>query len=227
METVAIKMLIGIISGIGCSLISIFFEKVLLEKRGRVFKTSKKEKNIITILAIVVSCFTVANVNRISEIIYILLMLLACILIYVTDLHHRIIPNEILLLMLVAKLIIGIPALFGVTWVPEFNIISSLIGFVAGFVVFMIPAFIGKSVGAGDIKLAAVMGFCLGINGLLYAIVIMGIGVLIYEFIKGRTSLKNVMYEMIPMGPFMAVAMMVVMLINESVMIDFWKFIMN
>lgn len=67
METVAIKMLIGIISGIGCSLISIFFEKVLLEKRGRVFKTSKKEKNIITILAIVVSCFTVANVNRISE----------------------------------------------------------------------------------------------------------------------------------------------------------------
>nr|WP_302628909.1 A24 family peptidase [uncultured Eubacterium sp.] len=227
METVAIKMLIGIISGIGCSLISIFFEKVLLEKRGRVFKTSKKEKNIITILAIVVSCFTVANVNRISEIIYILLMLLACILIYVTDLHHRIIPNEILLLMLVAKLIIGIPALFGVTWVPEFNIISSLIGFVAGFVVFMIPAFIGKSVGAGDIKLAAVMGFCLGINGLLYAIVLMGIGVLIYEFIKGRTSLKNVMYEMIPMGPFMAVAMMVVMLINESVMIDFWKFIMN
>ena len=223
METVAIKMLIGIISGIGCSLISIFFEKVLLEKRGRVFKTSKKEKNIITILAIVVSCFTVANVNRISEIIYILLMLLACILIYVTDLHHRIIPNEIL----VAKLIIGIPALFGVTWVPEFNIISSLIGFVAGFVVFMIPAFIGKSVGAGDIKLAAVMGFCLGINGLLYGIVLMGIGVLIYEFIKGRTSLKNAMYEMIPMGPFMAVAMMVVMLINESVMIDFWKFIMN
>lgn len=227
MEIVAIKMLIGMISGIGCSLISIFFEKVLLEKRSRVFKTSKKEKNIITILAIVVSCFTVVNVNRISEIIYILLMLLACILIYVTDLHHRIISNEILLLMLVAKLIIGIPALFGVTWVPEFNIISSLIGFVAGFVVFMIPAFMGKSVGAGDIKLAAVMGFCLGINGLLYAIVLMGIGVLIYEFIKGRTSLKNAMYEMIPMGPFMAVAMMVVMLINESVMIDFWKFIMN
>lgn len=55
----------------------------------------------------------------------------------------------------------------------------------------------------------------------------MGIGVLIYELIKGRTSLKNAMYEMIPMGPFMAVAMMVVMLINESVMIDFWKFIMN
>lgn len=227
METVAIKMLIGMISGIGCSLISIFFEKVLLEKRGRVFKTSKKEKSIITILAIVVSCFTVVNINRISEIIYILLMLLACILIYVTDLHHRIIPNEILLLMLVAKLIIGIPALFGVTWVPEFNIISSLIGFVAGFVVFMIPAFIGKSVGAGDIKLAAVMGFCLGINGLLYAIVLMGIGVLIYEFIKGRSSLKNAMYEMIPMGPFMSVAMMVVMLINESVMIDFGKFIMN
>ena len=71
METVAIKMLIGMISGIGCSLISIFFEKVLLEKRGRVFKTSKKEKNIITILAIVVSCFTDVNVNRISEIIYI------------------------------------------------------------------------------------------------------------------------------------------------------------
>lgn len=227
METVAIKMLIGMISGIGCSLISIFFEKVLLEKRSRVFKTSKKEESIITILSIVVGCFTVVNVNRIWEIIYILLMLLACILIFVTDLHHRIIPNEILLLMLVAKLIIGIPALFGVTWVPEFNIISSLIGFVAGFVVFMIPAFIGKSVGAGDIKLAAVMGFCLGINGLLYAIVLMGIGVLIYEFIKGRTSLKNVMYEMIPMGPFMAVAMMVVMLINESVMIDFWKFIMN
>ena len=33
METVAIKMLIGMISGIGCSLISIFFEKVLLNKQ--------------------------------------------------------------------------------------------------------------------------------------------------------------------------------------------------
>ncbi len=227
MEIVAIKMLIGMISGIGCSLISIFCEKVLLEKRSRVFKTSKKEKSIITILAIVVGCFTVVNVNRISEIIYMLLMLLACILIFVTDLHHRIIPNEILLLMFVAKLIIGIPALFGVTWVPEFNIINSLIGFVVGFVVFMIPAFIGKSVGAGDIKLAAVIGFCLGINGLLYSIVLMGIGVLIYEIIKGRTSLRDALLEMIPMGPFMAVAMIVVMLVSESGINSFLKFIMN
>ena len=89
MEIVAIKMLIGMISGIGCSLISIFFEKVLLEKRSRVFKTSKKEESIITILSIVVGCFTVVNVNRIWEIIYILLMLLACILyllqIYITE----------------------------------------------------------------------------------------------------------------------------------------------
>ena len=69
MEIVAIKMLIGMISGIGCSLISIFFEKVLLEKRSRVFKTSKKEESIITILSIVVGCFTVVNVNRIWEII--------------------------------------------------------------------------------------------------------------------------------------------------------------
>ena len=61
MEIVAIKMLIGMISGIGCSLISIFFEKVLLEKRSRVFKTSKKEESIITILSIVVGCFTVVD----------------------------------------------------------------------------------------------------------------------------------------------------------------------
>ena len=223
MKVVAIKLLIGIISGVGCGIISNFFEKALLKKRNLAYETDKKEKGIITILAILVGCFTVVNFNKIPEILYILLMLVACILIFVIDLHHRIIPNEVLGLMLVAKLFIGIPFLFGFTFVPEFNIISSLIGLTTGFIVFVIPAFIGKSVGAGDIKLAAVIGFCLGISGLLYSIVLMGCGVLLYELIKERTSLKNAMYEMIPMGPFMAVAMIVVMLVSESGIVNFGK----
>lgn len=227
METVMIKLLIGVIAGVGCSFISIFFEKNLLDKRNLHYKIEKKERSIITVGAIIVACIAIINSNKTSEIIFILLMLVACIAIFIADLHHRIIPNEILLLMLIVKMVMGVPFLLGATWALEFDIINSLIGFVVGFIVFMIPAFIGKSVGAGDIKLAAVIGFCLGINGLLYSIVLMGIGVLIYEIIKGRTSLRNALLEMIPMGPFMAVAMIVVMLVSESGINSFLKFIMN
>ena len=46
METVAIKMLIGMISGIGCSLISIFFEKVLLEKEAGCLKQVKRKRTL-------------------------------------------------------------------------------------------------------------------------------------------------------------------------------------
>ena len=44
METVIIKMLIGMISGIGCSLISIFFEKVLLE--AGCLKQAKRKRTL-------------------------------------------------------------------------------------------------------------------------------------------------------------------------------------
>ena len=69
---------------------------------------------------------------------------------------------------------------------------------------------LSKSVGAGDIKLAAAVGFCLGIMNLLVAIVIMGICVLVYTLVQNKLAISAMLQSMIPMGPFIALAMIVV-----------------
>lgn len=221
MKTLAVKMIIGILMGIAIYCISSFLEKKLLQKRNLEVKESKKENIVVMLLTIMAGVFTMIRFTWITEIIYVFIIITICVLVAITDLHHRIIPNELLLVMFSAKLLIGVLSLLGMEYVPKINMISSLIGFVVGFVIFMIPAFIGKSVGAGDIKLAAVTGFCLGVDGLLYSIVLMGIIVLVYEFYKKRTMLRSAMYEMIPLGPFMAISTVIVILVDYKTLMDF------
>jgi prepilin signal peptidase PulO-like enzyme (type II secretory pathway) len=148
----------------------------------------------------------------VTEIIYAFLILIICVTISVIDFHYRIIPNELLLGMLIIKILVGVLGLTGIAIFPKWNILLSLVGLVTGFIVFAIPGAFGKAVGAGDVKLAASVGFCLGVNGLLSSIVLMGLGVLAFSLIQKNKTLRNMMYDMIPLGPFMSVAMIIVML---------------
>ena len=77
----------------------------------------------------------------------------------------------------------------------------------------MIPAFLSKQVGAGDIKLAATVGFVLGLMGCMVTIVLMGILVIIYVILQKQMPILVIVKTMIPMGPFLAVSMMVVLLL--------------
>lgn len=214
MEMLAVKIIIGVIIGVVCKYICSWLEEYILKKRNLEVYTSKLENITVLIVAMIVGAVIMIRFRMVVEIVYTFLILIICLLVSVIDLHHRIIPNKLLLAMLIIKLGIGIPGLLGVGGFPKFNAIYSLIGLVVGFVVFMIPAMIGKAVGAGDVKLAATIGFCLGVDGLLYSVVLMGGLVLVFAMVQKNKTLRNMLYEMIPMGPFMALSTIVVMILR-------------
>ncbi len=135
---------------------------------------------------------------------YLMLLLFASACAFYIDAKHRVIPNELVLSILV------LAAVFGFTGTITFNIWQSLLGLVVCFIIFFLPSLFGKQVGAGDIKLASAMGFALGLVGGLYAVVGMGTLVLIYVLLDRSMPLPQRLKTMIPMGPFLALSLMVV-----------------
>ncbi len=135
---------------------------------------------------------------------YLMLVLIVAASVSYIDAKHRVIPNELVLA------VIALSAVFGLTGVISFQIWSSLLGFVACFITFLVPCVWKQKIGAGDVKLAAAMGFALGFSGSLYAIVCMGGFVLIYLLIEQRLPVAERLKTMIPMGPFLAAALVIV-----------------
>jgi len=136
-----------------------------------------------------------------------MLLISVSIILSVVDITIKKIPNELILL----TLIIG--AGFMITDNRLGSISINLIGFALGFILFLLPAFIGKGAGWGDVKYAAVVGFCLGVYGFLTAIIIMTIVLLIftaYIMLTGKGNLKT----KIALGPFMAFGFVSVLIIN-------------
>ena len=138
------------------------------------------------------------------QMLYGLLMLCIAMMIAFIDAKHRIIPNELVLS------VIALPALFGALGWIRFDWISSLTGFVVCFILFLLPVMLKKKIGAGDVKLAAAMGFALGLTGSMAAVAVMGALVLVYTLAEQRVLSLTAMKRMIPMGPFLAAALVIV-----------------
>ena len=135
---------------------------------------------------------------------YLLLLLFAAACAFYIDARHRIIPNELVLAILL------LAAVFGLTGAIPFQIGSSLLGLAACFVLFFLPSVFGRSIGAGDVKLAAAMGFALGLINSLYAIAAMGVLVLGYVLVSGNVRLSERLKQTVPMGPFLTLALVAV-----------------
>lgn len=215
MQAIIIKVIAGALIGSISKIICDVIEKWLLSRRDLEYNHSKVEDIILFILMAAMGAVTMWRVPISAKVIYSFLILIICELVAVIDLHHRIIPNGLILAMMIISLGFGIPGLFGIKGFLEFDIVSSLIGLVVGFVIFALPAVLSRSVGAGDIKFAAAIGFGLGVMNLLYIVVVMGICVILYTITQMNIGIKLTMHRMIPMGPFLAVATMVVVLITK------------
>ena len=136
-----------------------------------------------------------------------LIMLSLCLVLSVVDISIRKIPNEILLLMLVVSLT------FLIANNNIGNITDRLIGLVAGIIIFLLPTLIGKGAGAGDIKLAGVVGFCLGFHDMLEAYMYMLIPLLIYTAYVYITKKGNVKSK-VALGAFMSVGFIMVFVVR-------------
>lgn len=150
--------------------------------------------------------------DNIASLIYSIIFISCSINIVFIDLAIRRIPNELLVIMLIASLarFIAEPLIYQEGTVKQ-NLTLAVIGIICGFVLFSLPQKLGKYIGAGDIKLSAVIGFSLGLVGYLQAMIIMALIMLVYLVILLITKKGN-MKSFAPMGPALCVGSIISLL---------------
>ena len=132
------------------------------------------------------------------------LLFSTAVLIAIIDIRIRIVPNELLLVMLILGIVFQATQ-FGLTaiLVAALCMIGMMVffTFVAGMVGF-------DKVGAGDVKLAGAMGLALGYPNIISALIIMCAGFLLFSVI-GLLIRKLTLKSMLPFAPFMMTGMAV------------------
>ncbi len=148
-------------------------------------------------------------------------------MITVTDLEARLIPNRVILPALVLVALPAtlwgppVPALEGWRWWQ--GPLGALLGFVAMWVLATLgQLLVGEgALGAGDVKLAAYVGFLVGypliIELLIVAFVLGGVGGLLL-LLSRRGNLRSAM----PYGPYLVIATLLVLL--YSIELTQWLF---
>lgn len=121
------------------------------------------------------------------------------------DLSIRKIPNELLLALLAIK--ISEIAVLG----AFISIFPALVGLLVGFILFLIPSYIGIEIGWGDIKLAAIAGLYLGTMGVFQAVLIMAAVMAIYLIYLVLTKKGNLKTK-VAIGPPLSLGMMITLL---------------
>ena len=190
-------------------------EGLLLRRRGLSFEQSPAESAALTAAMAVFGAAIAILVPFSAETLYMFLLLAAAELTAATDTRYRIIPNDVILALFIVRLGFGLPSLFGAKGLPVFHWQWSLVGMAVCFIIFLLPALQKKNVGAGDLKLAAAMGFCLELKGGLFAIVLMGLFVLGYTLMQRRVPALKFMKSLVPMGPFLSAGMVAVLLLQK------------
>jgi prepilin signal peptidase PulO-like enzyme (type II secretory pathway) len=141
------------------------------------------------------------NLQNLLTTFYLLLSTCFLIIIFVYDLKHYIIPDEIVYLAIAIALIFNLQFLISKQFPIFYYSILSALGAAAFFlVIFLLSK--GKWIGFGDVKLAFFMGLFLGFPNILVALfssyligAIIGVGLIV----SGKKGLKSE----VPFGPFL------------------------
>jgi len=127
------------------------------------------------------------------------------------DVMIRRIPNATLLGMLIIQVIdivikinLKVDPATGKKADPVNIILTSLIGMVVAFIVFDVPARFKLSVGMGDVKYSAVIGFMVGFYNYVEAMAVMAVVLLIY-YVYLRATSKGNLKTPAPMAPFLSI----------------------
>lgn len=200
-----IKAVVSLALSVALLFLSEKLEQMLLKKREiKAVSLGKRYKSILAILFVAL-CVLAAVRETPEKAAYLIVMLFLAMLVTVMDWKYRIIPNDLLLMLIAiqtAALLLGIVSL---QWW------SCLLGLCVSAVLFLIPSILGRNVGAGDVKLAAAVGFCVGMTDTLYVIVLMGAMILLYSYLK-TMNLRLALQKYVPMGPFISTAFVIILL---------------
>lgn len=215
-----LTILAGAVLGVLCKYICDALVGALMSKREREYMPSAKESRAFFIIMGAFGALIAAFVPLSPETVFMFLILVVCEAVAVIDAHARLIPNELVLAILGLSVLFGVPGLFGLKGWPVWRPVPALIGLAVCFVVFTLPAVMSRQVGAGDIKLAAAMGFCMGLWNSLLAIGLMGFLVLIYSVLQSKAPILHFMMRKVPLGPFLSGAMLIVLLARKLPALD-------
>lgn len=134
-----------------------------------------------------------------------MLLFSICFCTAVIDLEIRKIPNPLLLALLTGRIIF-----LAIRHDPN-EIMMAAIGLATGFVLFLLPSFLHMNIGGGDIKFAAVVGFCIGVMNLFQTIIVMAAGMAVlavYLLVSKKGNLKT----STAVGPFISMGVLVTIL---------------
>lgn len=202
-----IRILMGAALGALCGWLSLFWAGRMLQNRGREERLRSPVQKILVIASGLCGGFIGYCTGGWLPGLFALALLTVALTVGVSDWLCRVIPNPTVLALFAVKLLLIALSLLKLPGLPSFSLLSSLGGMAFCFALFFAPGLLGKQVGAGDIKLAAAMGFLLGFYDALLAVVIMGLLVVAYSLAQRQMPLLAFLKTDIPMGPFIAAGM--------------------
>lgn len=205
----AIWFLFGAALGAGCGCGALAWAYRLLRSRKRQDSLPCFAERITVLAAAICGGAIGFYTGAWLPAVFALALLTVGIAVAVSDWLCRIIPNPTVLAIFALKLLLIAGALLNIPGLPACGLLSSLGGMVFCFAIFSVPGLLGRQVGAGDIKLAAAVGFLLGFGGALLAIVFMGLLMLGCCMVQRRMPLLTFLKTDVPMGPFIAAGMMI------------------
>ena len=133
-----------------------------------------------------------------------IVMTVILIIISFIDLHHRIIPN----FMVVIALVVGIIFSF----ITKTSLIDTILGMICGGGLLFLLALVPNAMGGGDIKLMFAIGAFLGLNRTLWALLLAFIISSIISIALILLKIKGTK-DYIPFGPFLSLGSFISLLI--------------
>lgn len=206
-----LRITVCIFGGAAAAFLAELWQSHLMRERGLKGELPVKTERIVYVLMAICGGLAGVLTEGVFAPLCVLAFLGICCVIAMMDFRFRVIPNQTLLALIGLKLLTGLASLAGLPLPVPFDLLQSLLGMLVCFAVFVLPGFFGKNVGAGDVKLAAVMGFFLGLWYSLLGIMAMGLGAIAYTVLQRRAPLLSFVKTMIPMGPFITAGMYLVL----------------
>ena len=177
-----------------------------------VINTTAKKKKIFFLaflLTEVVSCFLFYRYDyHWTKILRYLCLTGFMLVLAVIDHEKSIVPNKLLVAMLVIRAVLLVieVAVYPVYWKEK--MISAVGGMLVGLILFLLAYVLSrKSIGLGDVKLAAVLGWYLGLSLIWWDLV--GIYSVV-QLARKKLSMK----DSIPLVPFLATGTILILLLG-------------
>lgn len=162
------------------------------------------------------------TIYGLSSTIYYLLIICFLIIIFVYDLKHYIIPDQIIYSAIAIVVFYNIFSLYIIRHTPYLmlNTLPAALG-ASGFFLLIYLISKGQWLGFGDVKLAFLMGLFLGFPNILVALFLsffIGAVIGLLLIVKSRKTLKSE----VPFGPFLVIGTIIALLYGQQI-ID-WYF---